>query len=64
MVFITLLFSLFGVLSPSNRGAIPLSLLGFFLLMGGVGGYVTARVYKTFQGTNFKRMTVSIGLLL
>ena len=61
MVFITLLFSLFGVFTPSNRGAIALSLLGFFFLMGLVGGYVTARIYKTFNGTDVRKMTASIG---
>ena len=47
---ITIFFAAIGFLSPAYRGGIVMALLMFYVLMGGVAGYVTARLYKTFKG--------------
>ena len=50
---ITLMLSAMGLLSVSNRGILRLAQLGSYLAMGGVGGYVTARLSRTFQGSSW-----------
>ena len=58
MTFWTILFSAFGFLNPSNRGALLMGELAFFVLMGVVSGYVTARMYKTFKGKAWQYATL------
>lgn len=48
-------FALFGFLSPSNRGSLGTVLILFYSIFGFVGGYVSARVYKFFNGEGWKR---------
>ena len=51
----TLVLSAMGFLSAVNKGALRMAQLGFYLAMGGVGGYVTARLDRTFQGNSWIR---------
>ena len=52
-VFITLMMSAMGLLSAANKGILRMSQLGFYLAMGGVGGYVTACLDRTFQNKSW-----------
>ena len=58
MTGIAIVFALFGFLSPSNRGSLATAILILYTFLGFVGGYVSARVYKTFGGDAWKRNIV------
>ena len=58
MTLITMTFAVLGLLSPSNRGGLGTAMILLFVLMGLVAGYVSARMYKSFKGVEW-RMTVS-----
>mmetsp|Transcript_4848 Transcript_4848/g.11567 ORF Transcript_4848/g.11567 Transcript_4848/m.11567 type:complete len:676 (-) Transcript_4848:170-2197(-) len=62
MTFWTILFSAMGFLSPARRGALLMAELLFFVLMGSVNGYVTARLYKTFKGKAWQNATLCTAL--
>jgi len=62
MSFWTIFFSAMGFLSPARRGALLMSELLFFVLMGSVNGYVTARLYKTFKGKAWQYATLCTSL--
>ena len=62
MTFWTIIFSAMGFLSPARRGALLMAELLFFVLMGSVNGYVTARLYKTFKGKAWQNATVCTAL--
>ncbi|KAI9706124.1 MAG: hypothetical protein M1836_005530 [Candelina mexicana] len=55
MTGITIAFAMFGLLSPSNRGSIGTVMIILYTIFGFVGGYVSARVYKTFGGEAWKQ---------
>ena len=63
MSFLTIVFSAMGFLSPANRGSLIIAQLVFYVLMGTVAGYVTARIYKTFKGTSWQKATTMTALL-
>ena len=54
MVGFTVLFAMLGFLSPSNRGFLTTVGLLLYTVFGFVGGYVSARSYKTFGGELWK----------
>lgn len=58
MMIITMLFAVLGFLSPSNRGGLMTALLLLWVLMGIFGGYATARLYKMFKGSEWKKITL------
>ena len=58
MTGITIIFALFGFLSPSNRGSLGTAMIMLYTIFGFVGGYISARVYKTFGGEAWKRNIV------
>ena len=62
MAFCTIFFSAIGYLSPAKRGALLMAELLFFVLMGFVNGYVTARLYKTFKGKAWQYATLCTAL--
>ena len=62
MSFLTIIFSAMGFLSPANRGALLMAELLLYVMMGGVAGYVTARLYKTFKGKSWQRATTCTAL--
>ena len=53
-----LTFSALGFLSPANRGSLLTALVVVFVIMGMVGGYHAARMYKTFKGTAWQCVTL------
>ena len=57
MAFITIIFAAIGFLNPSNRGSLLMAVLLCFVLLGGVNGFTTARLYKTFKGKAWQRAT-------
>lgn len=50
----TILFALLGFLSPSNRGSLGTIMILLYTVLGFVGGYVSARTYKAWQGEQWK----------
>ncbi|KAK3190786.1 Transmembrane 9 super member 2 [Lecanicillium sp. MT-2017a] len=50
----TIVFALLGFLSPSNRGSLGTIMVLLYTILGFVGGYVSARVYKSMQGDQWK----------
>ncbi|KAJ7072294.1 hypothetical protein C8F01DRAFT_1243356 [Mycena amicta] len=50
-----LLFALLGFLSPSNRGSLATVMMVFVSLFGGIGGYVSSRVYASLGGLERKK---------
>lgn len=54
MVGLTVGLALFGLLSPSNRGFLTTVSLLLWTVLAFVGGYVSARVYKTYGGEQWK----------
>jgi transmembrane 9 superfamily protein 2/4 len=62
MTFWTIIFSALGFLNPSKRGFLIMAELLFYVLMGVVSGYVTARLYKTLKGKAWQRATLFTAL--
>ncbi|VVT58768.1 uncharacterized protein SAPINGB_P006374 [Magnusiomyces paraingens] len=60
----TLVFALLGFLSPSNRGSLTTVMIVFYTFFGFVGGYVSARFYKTFGGEAFKLNAILTPILV
>lgn len=54
MTGFTICFALLGFLSPSNRGSLGTILVLLYTILGFVGGYVSARVYKSLDGEKWK----------
>lgn len=54
MLFITLGFACLGFLSPANRGALMTCVLVLFVCLAVMGGYFSARIYKTVGGERWK----------
>ncbi|KZZ93346.1 endosomal integral membrane protein [Moelleriella libera RCEF 2490] len=50
----TIIFALLGFLSPSNRGSLGTIMIVLYTLLGFVGGYTSARTYKSMQGEQWK----------
>lgn len=63
MAIFTLIFSVAGFLNPSRRGSLVGALLLLYILMGSVGGYVTASLYKTFGGKAYQQATFATALV-
>ncbi|WVR08326.1 hypothetical protein IAU60_005379 [Kwoniella sp. DSM 27419] len=63
MCIVTLVFALFGFLSPSNRGSLATVLLICWTLFGCVGGYTSARTYATLGGDQWKPNLVLTAIL-
>jgi transmembrane 9 superfamily protein 2/4 len=57
MTFLTIAFSAMGFISPERRGYLLMAELLLFVCMGGLAGYVTARLYKTFKGKSRQKAT-------
>uniref|UniRef100_A0A7S2JQY9 Transmembrane 9 superfamily member n=1 Tax=Leptocylindrus danicus TaxID=163516 RepID=A0A7S2JQY9_9STRA len=58
----TIIFSALGFLNPSYRGGLIMGLLSCFVIMGGVAGYVSASLYKTFKGKSWQKNTTMTAL--
>lgn len=57
MALCTMICALFGLTSPSNRGGFLTTLLMLYVFMGSVAGFASARVYKLFNGKEWKNNT-------
>ncbi|KAJ9167651.1 hypothetical protein P3X46_019266 [Hevea brasiliensis] len=55
MTLVTMIFAILGFLSPSNRGGLMTAMLLLWVFMGLFAGYASARLYKMFKGTEWKR---------
>lgn len=58
MCVITLIFSVFGLLSPANQGSLLTAAVVLYVWMGIAAGYCSSRIYNTFQGENNLRNTI------
>ncbi|XP_052879973.1 transmembrane 9 superfamily member 8-like isoform X2 [Gossypium arboreum] len=56
MVLVTMIFAVFGFLSPSNRGGLMTAMLLLWVFMGIFAGYASARLYKMFKGAEWKKL--------
>ncbi|KAM5195450.1 transmembrane 9 superfamily member 2-like isoform 1-T1 [Hipposideros larvatus] len=54
MMFVTLFLACLGFLSPANRGALMTCTIVLWALLGTPAGYVSAKMYKTFKGVEWK----------
>ncbi|WVQ79502.1 hypothetical protein IAT38_001601 [Cryptococcus sp. DSM 104549] len=63
MCVVTLVFALFGLLSPSNRGSLATVLLICWTFFGCVSGYTSARTYTTLGGEQWKPNLVLTAVL-
>lgn len=57
------LLSAIGVLNPSFRGGFISAGVGLFVFAGTFSGYFSARVYKTFDGQDFRRNALVTAVL-
>ena len=53
MIFLSLLISIIGVLRPESRGNLLTLMIFIFVIMGILGGFTSARIYKSFKGKNW-----------
>ena len=54
MIFVTIFFALFGLLSPSNRGALSTFSFILYILSSFVSSYVSGYLYRFLGGDNWK----------
>jgi len=64
MTGFTIAFALLGFLSPSNRGSLGTIMVLLYTVLGFIGGYVSARVYKAFGGERWKMNIAATPLLV
>ncbi|XP_056634985.1 transmembrane 9 superfamily member 4 [Diorhabda carinulata] len=55
MSLITIFFAMLGMLSPASRGALTTAAITFYMIHGAVAGYLSARLYKTMKGREWKK---------
>lgn len=58
MAVLTMIFAAFGFLSPANRGGLMTALLMLFVFMSIFAGYFSARTYKMFGLSNWRKNTL------
>jgi len=58
-----LVLSTFGILNPSFRGGFASVGMGLFVFAGLLSGYFSSRIYKTFNGKDWRRNTLLTALL-
>ncbi|KAJ8470951.1 hypothetical protein OPV22_025294 [Ensete ventricosum] len=52
-----------GFLSPSNRGGLTTAMVLLWVFMGLFAGYSSARLYKMFKGSEWKRITLKTAFM-
>jgi len=57
MTLITMVFAVLGFLSPANRGGLMTATVVLFVVMGVFAGYSSSRLYKMFNGKQWKKNT-------
>ncbi|XP_009766072.2 transmembrane 9 superfamily member 9 [Nicotiana tabacum] len=63
MTVVTMTFAVLGFLSPSNRGGLMTAMLLLWAFMGVFAGYASARLYKMYKGTEWKKITLKTALM-
>ncbi|GFZ08102.1 transmembrane nine 7 [Actinidia rufa] len=63
MTLVTMIFAVLGFLSPSNRGGLMTAMVLLWVFMGLFAGYTSARLYKMFKGTEWKRNTLKTAFM-
>lgn len=63
MTLVTMMFALLGFLSPSNRGGLMTAMVLLWVFMGLFAGYSSARLYKMFKGTEWKKNTLKTAFM-
>lgn len=63
MILVTMIFAVLGFLSPSNRGSLMTALLLLWVFMGLFAGYSSARLYKMFKGTEWKKIALKTAFI-
>ncbi|KAH7660080.1 transmembrane 9 superfamily member 2/4 protein [Dioscorea alata] len=63
MLLVTMIFAVLGFLSPSNRGGLMTAMLLLWVFMGILAGYSSARLYKMFKGTEWKKVTLKTAFM-
>lgn len=58
MTGFTIAFAVMGFLSPSNRGSLATVMILLHTFFGFIGGYSSARVYKSFNGKAWKQLFI------
>jgi len=58
MSVVTMIFALFGFLSPAHRGGLLQSMMLLFTFMGTLAGYTSSRFCKLFDGDDWKLTTL------
>lgn len=61
--FCVAVFAMLGMLSPASRGALMTCAIFFYTAMGGIAGYVSARVYKTIRGRKWKKAALLVSFV-
>ncbi|KAL7136732.1 hypothetical protein ABFS83_10G050100 [Erythranthe nasuta] len=62
MTFVTMIFAMLGFLSPSNRGGLMTVMVFLWTFMGLFAGYSSSYLYKTFNGKDWKRVSLKTAL--
>mmetsp|Transcript_8233 Transcript_8233/g.10775 ORF Transcript_8233/g.10775 Transcript_8233/m.10775 type:complete len:673 (-) Transcript_8233:162-2180(-) len=62
VVFPTIFFAALGFMNPARRGHLLMAQCFLFVLAGGVAGYISARIYKTFKGKSWYMNTIMTAL--
>eukprot|EP00970_Alexandrium_tamarense_P004271 scaffold715_cov192-Alexandrium_tamarense.AAC.26 len=60
--FITLLASMLRMLNPLKKGQALTAVIVLYVLCGGIGGYVSARLYKFCDAKSWKRATLATAI--
>ncbi|KAF8406891.1 hypothetical protein HHK36_006012 [Tetracentron sinense] len=63
MTLLTMIFALLGLLSPSNKGGLMTAMVLLWVFMGLFGGYSSARLYKMFNGMDWKKNTLKTAFM-
>ena len=63
MTLVTMIFAMLGFLSPSNRGGLMTAMVLLWVFMGLFAGYSSARLYKMFKGTEWKKNTLKTAFM-
>ena len=62
-IFLAICFSAVGFMNPARRGSLVNGILSFYMLCGILAGYVSSRLYKSFDGRMWQLCTVMTATL-
>lgn len=64
MAFVTILFALFGLLSPANRGSLATVMFILYAIFGIFGSFISSFIYKFFNGENWRLNLILTPILI